>query len=193
MAGEFDFPLALRKEDFVNNEIKDPGKIRAAERDLLFGIVVLILSIALVIYAHLLNLSAIEIASARYFTAPGFLLLILGIGLIAMAIELIRVSRRKGATLHWLLPKNLSRRFREDRTSQTIIVFVYLFMYMIGLWENIPFTNIRIPFWLNTLIFMYAIMFTFKVSRPRTILIIGLVTSFAIDFAFRSLIGVPLP
>ena len=33
----------------MNNEIKDPGKIRAAERDFLFGIVVLILSIALVI------------------------------------------------------------------------------------------------------------------------------------------------
>jgi|GEM_PF-1493846 len=165
----------------------------ARERDLLFGILLLVGSIAVGIYGHIISMQAIAIMDARYFTAPGFSLLLIAIGLFAMAIYLINNAVKEGANLKWLLPKRLLARFKEGHAFQTFIVFFYLFLYMVVLWDTIPFTKIRIPFWLNTMIFMNLIMFTFKVTRPRNIIIISIVTSFSVHFVFNNLIGVQLP
>ena len=165
----------------------------ARERDLLFGILLVIGSIALGIYAHSISTQAMAIMDAEYFTAPGFTILIIAIGLFAMAIYLINNALHQGADLKWLHPKRFLQRLKEGRASQTFIVFFYLYLYMVVLWENIPFTRIRIPFWLNTMIFMNLIMFTFKVTKPRNILIISIITSFSVHFVFNNLIGVQLP
>jgi len=176
-----------RKEQMTKDEMK------ARERDLLFGIFLALGSVALCIYAHKISTDAIRIMDARYLTAPGFFLLVIGIGLILMSIYLITHAVKHGATLMWLLPKRLMARFREDKVHQTLLVFFYLYLYMVVLWDTIMFTRIRVPFWLNTMIFMNLVMFTFKVTKPRNILIISVVTSFSVFFVFKYLIGVPLP
>ena len=167
--------------------------MKARERDLLFGIVLGISSIALCIYAHKISTDAIRIMDAQYFTAPGFFLLAIGIGLILMSIYLVIHSIKHGATLGWLLPKRLIARFREDKASQTILVFFYLYLYMVVFWDTIMFTKIRIPFWLNTMVFMNLVMFTFRVTKPKNIILISIITSFSVFFVFKYLIGVPLP
>ena len=178
---------ASRKEHLTKDEMK------ARERDLLFGIVLAIGSVVLCLYAHKISTDAIRVMDASYLTAPGFFVLVIGIGLILMSIYLIVHAVKNGATLGWLLPKRLMARFREDKVLQTLLVFFYLYLYMVVFWDRIMFTRIRVPFGLNTMIFMNLVMFTFKVSRPRTILIISVVTSVSVFFVFKYLIGVPLP
>lgn len=180
------------KKDDKKNENK-PVDIKARERDLAFGILLVFICIALIVYSHRMNIQAMEIANAFYYTAPGFLILILAIGILLMAIYLIVNSIREGATLKWLLPRNLAKRFKEGKALQTFLVFLYLFIYMVFLWGNIPYTRIRVPFWLNTMIFMNLIMFTFKVTKPWKIVVISIITSFTVYFIFSSLIHVPLP
>ena len=129
----------------------------------------------------------------NYYTARGFFLGVLSIGLVAMAIYLIVHAYTHGGTLTWLLPKNLIPRLKIGGAGATILVFFYLYMYMVVLWGNIPYTQIRIPFWLNTMLFMLVLMFTFKVARPRNIILISVLTSVSVHFVFKQLIGVALP
>lgn len=179
--------------DTSMNDQKAKAELKARERDLLFGITLAVSSVALCIYAHHISTDAIRIMDARYFTAPGFFILVIGIGLILMSSYLITHAIKHGATLTWLLPRRLILRFKEDRVFQTLLVFFYLYLYMVVLWDRIMFTKIRVPFWLNTMIFMNLVMFTFKVTKPRNILIISVITSFSVFFIFKYLIGVPLP
>lgn len=167
--------------------------LEARERDFLFGVILIIGSIALGIYAHIISIKTMAMMDAKYYAAPGLSLLLIAIGLFAMAIYLIINSVKNGATLKWLLPKSLLKRLKEGRAYQTIIVFIYLYLYMVAFWDTVPFTKIRVPFWLNTMVFMNLLMFTFKVTRPRNIIIISLVTSFSVYFIFNNLIGVQLP
>jgi hypothetical protein len=166
---------------------------QARERDLVFGSLVIIGSIALGIYANHISQLAIELMDAKYYTAPGFTLLVIAIGLLAMAIYLVINAFKAGARFTFLLPIKLYKRFKDDEAMNTILVFLYLFLYMIVFWENLPFTKIRIPFILNTTAFLSAIMFTFKVTRPRNILLISIITSVVVFVIFDTLIGVPLP
>lgn len=182
--------MSEKEQVKVNSEDK---KIRAAERDLLFGSLLIIACIVLAIYAHKMNLEAIRIASARYFTAPGFFILIIAIGIFIMSVYLVMHALKNGGNFRWLIPAKLIARLKADRAIDTVLVFIYLFVYTILLWENIPFTRIKVPFWLNTMIFMNAIMFTFKVAKPVKIVIISAATAIAVHVIFRYLIGVPLP
>jgi len=128
-----------------------------------------------------------------YYTAPGFLLVVISVGLLVMAMYLMIHARTHGASFAWLLPKNLIPRLKDGRAGTTVLVFFYLFIYMVVLWGNIPFTKIRIPFWLNTMVFMMVLMFTFKATKPRNIILISILTSVSVHFVFKHLIGVALP
>jgi len=166
---------------------------KSLERDFVFGILLVLVGVALCIYGNNISLDAMKVMDAQYYTAPGFFIVILGLALFAMAIYMIVNAKKNGATLAWLKPKALLARFKEDRALQTVVVFFYLFLYMVVFWENVPFTRIRIPFWLNTLVFMNLLMFTFKAAKPLSIIIISVATSTSIHFIFENLIGVPLP
>lgn len=167
--------------------------LHARERDLLFGIILALSSIALGVYGNTISLKIIAIMDARYYTAAGFLIVIISVALFSMALYLIINARKCGATLAWMKPSLLRERFKNDHALQTFIVFFYLFLYMVVFWENIPFTRIRIPFWLNTMIFMDMLMITFKSAKIRTIIIISAITSCSIHYVFEYLIGIPLP
>ena len=173
---------------------RDPEFLRARDRDLLFGIILIAASIALCIYAMKISLDCIRVLDATFYTAPGFLILVIGIMLLACAIYLVVNALKNGGSLRWLNPKKLLKKLKEDKAWYAVLAFFYLFLYMVVLWDaKIPFTRITIPFWANTMIFMLLIMFTFKVARPRTIIIISVVTSLLVFFIFKYLIGVPLP
>ena len=173
---------------------RDLEFLRARNRDLLFGIILIVASIALCIYATKISLDCIRILDASFYTAPGFLILVIGIMLLACAVYLVVNALKNGGSLRWLNPKKLLKQLREDKAWYAVLAFFYLFLYMVVLWDaKIPFTRITIPFWANTMVFMMLIMFTFKVAKPRTIIIMSVVTSLLVFFIFKYLIGVPLP
>src|SRR5690554_1950592 len=118
----------------TNNEVLEKD-LKARERDLVFGVFLLLNSIALGFYAHNISIKIMRIMDAKYYTAPGFLILIISVGLLIMSVSLIVHSLKSGARFAWLMPRNLIKRFRNDKMWQTIIVFFYLFLYMVVFWD----------------------------------------------------------
>ncbi|MBR1919056.1 MAG: tripartite tricarboxylate transporter TctB family protein [Spirochaetales bacterium] len=173
---------------------RSPEFLRARDRDLLFGVILTAASIALCIYAIRISSACMRILDATFYTAPGFLILIIGIMLLACAVYLIVNALRKGGSFRWLIPSRLWKQLRDDKAHYAVLAFFYLYLYMVLLWDaKIPFTRITFPFWANTMLFMMLIMFTFKVARPRTIIIMSVVTSILVYVTFKFMIGVPLP
>ncbi|HBG16978.1 MAG TPA: hypothetical protein DDW93_09385, partial [Firmicutes bacterium] len=84
-------------------------------------------------------------------------------------------------------------KFKSKEFWNTVIVFGYLFLYMIVLWERTPLLGIHIPFWLATFIFLNLMMITFKATKFLNIIIISGITTFLVDFFFRTLARIPLP
>lgn len=166
---------------------------KGRERDYLFSWTLIFGSLALIVYANMISFKAIQLMGASYYTAPGFAVMFIGIGLLVMGIYLMLVSRKNGATLSWLLPGRLWKRLREDQFGKTLVIFTYLWLYMVVFFERIPFTRIRVPFWLSTFLFLYVTLRSFKAAGRKASLAISIVTAGLVYYIFRYLIGVPLP
>lgn len=176
------------KNEKVDHEIKTKR-----DKDLLFGIILIICNIFLIIYAVRISLDAMRIVDCKYYTAPGLPLLIIGVLLIILAVSLIITSLKQGADLKFILPDNLNKMLKEKQLWQTLSVFSYLFIYIFVLWDKIPYTNIHIPFWLSTFIFLNLMMITFKATSIINSIIISLAVANIIDYLFSVLAKVPLP
>ncbi|MFQ3620081.1 MAG: hypothetical protein SNJ78_03945 [Spirochaetales bacterium] len=163
------------------------------EWDFLFAILLFIASLSLIVYSILISLEAMRLTDAVFYTAPGFSTFVIGVILAFLAILLWMEAFRKGGNLYWLRWSNLKTIYLSRQFLDTFLVFLYLCLYMWVFWETVPFTRIRVPFWLSTFLFLFAMMKTFKATSTGKIVVISIVTSATAQFFFGYLAGIPLP
>ena len=178
----------MEKDETIANSEKS-----MRDKDVLFSIVLLTGSVALIFYALKMSINAMNKMDAPFYISPGFTILIIASSLLFMSISLFITARKKGGSLEWLFPKNLKSKVWNRSSRQTLIIFVYLYLYMVLCWEKVPVLNLYLPFWLTTFVFLCLMMLTFKATKPINIIVISAITSFLVDFAFTNLAQVPLP
>jgi hypothetical protein len=161
--------------------------------DILFSLIMILACVALIVYSLMISFDAMKATDAVFYTAPGFAPLLIGIIILCLAIILLVEGIKNGGSLGWLLPANLVKIYTSRSFRDTFLVFLYLFLYMWLFWERIPFTRIRVPFWLGTFLFLVGMMTTFKAAKLKTILVISAVASFIIQISFGYFAGIPLP
>ncbi len=161
--------------------------------DVLFSILLFLSSIALIVYSVGISLEAMQKTDAVFYTAPGFSTFIIGVVLSVLSVLQGTIAWKKGGTLRWLALSNLKSIFLSRTFLDTFLVFLYLCLYMWVFWETIPFTRIRVPFWLSTFLFLFGMMKTFRATTTKRILIISMVTTAVVQISFGYLMGIPLP
>lgn len=159
--------------------------------DFLFSLILIVSSAGLIAYSLKISFDAMGITDAVFYTAPGFAPFIIGIVILAAALLVSAI--RHGGTLAWLMPANLVKIYTSKSFRETFLVLLYLFLYMWAFWEYLPFTRIRVPFWLGTFLFLVGMMTTFKAAKFKAVLLISAVTTGVIQFSFGYLAGIPLP
>ena len=172
--------------------IIDQDKKNMRDTDVLFALILMVASIALIIYSLVISFEAMRVTDCAFYIAPGLPTLLIGFFLLVSAMILLVTARRQGGDLRWLSPKKFLVKFKSKEFWNTVIVFGYLFLYMIVLWERTPLLGIHIPFWLATFIFLNLMMITFKATKFLNIIIISGITTFLVDFFFRTLARIPL-
>jgi Tripartite tricarboxylate transporter TctB family len=163
------------------------------DKDVLFSIILMLGSCSLILYSLFISFEAMKAVGAKFYTAPGFPVMIAGGFLFILSISLLVTALKQGGNLLWLAPKKLARNFKSKSFRQTIAVFFYLYLYMCLFWEKIPWLNVRVPFWLTTFVFLNLMMITFRAAKIHNILIISAITSFLVVFFFSFLGRIPLP
>jgi len=161
--------------------------------DVLFSLILFISSLALIVYSIKISLEAMQKTDAVFYTAPGFSTFVIGIVLSVLSISQGIIAWKKGGNLRWLALSNLKKIYLSRQFLDTFLVFLYLCLYMWVFWETIPFTHIRVPFWLSTFLFLFGMMKTFRATTTKRILSISIVTTAVVQVAFGYLMGIPLP
>lgn len=163
------------------------------DRDVLFAIILMIASAAVTVYSISISLEAVKELQIKFYTAPGFFVMIVGGGLFVLGAVLLVMALRQGGDLRWMAPAGLLAIVRSRASRQTATVFLYLFLYMWLFWEKVPGLGLHVPFWLGTFLFLCAMMITFSKQKLLSIILISAVAAPLIDAAFRYLAKVPLP
>lgn len=163
------------------------------DKDVLFGIILILSSCSLIVYSLMISLEAMETMDVEFYIAPGFSVMVIGIALLVLSISLVITALRQGGGLSWLTPAKLIRIFKSKPFWQTLAVFFYLFLYMWAFWGKVPWLNVRVPFWFTTFIFLNLMMITFRATKIVYVLLISGLTSFLVYFAFGFLAHIPLP
>jgi len=163
------------------------------DKDVLFGIILILGSCSLIVYSLMISFEAMETIDVEFYIAPGFSVMVIGIGLLILSISLVIAALRQGGDLLWLAPAKLIKIFKSKPFWQTLSVFFYLFLYMWAFWEKVPWLNVHVPFWLTTFIFLNLMMITFRATKIVYVLLISGLTSFLVDFVFGFLARIPLP
>ena len=166
---------------------------RMRDKDVLFSILLILGSCALIIYSVIISLRAMRTMHARFYTAPGFSTLAVSGGLLLLSIRLLITALRQHGDLRWLAPGRVIEYFRLKSFWQTAAVLFFLYLYMCLFWGKIPWFSIRVPFWLTTFVFLCLMMLTFKATKVYRILIISGLISVLTTLIFKFLVGVPLP
>lgn len=175
----------------MNGEKKIPDKMK--DWDVLFSILLFLASLALILYSVQISLAAMRITDAVFYTAPGFSTFVIGLVLLILSIVLGMNAVRQGGSLRWLSWMNLKKIYLSHEFGQTFLVFLYLCLYMWVFWETIPFTRIKVPFWLSTFLFLFGMMKTFRATTTKKAIAISVVTTGVVQFFFGYLAGIPLP
>lgn len=173
----------------ISTESGQPS--RAA--DLGFSLLLIPVSLFLAWYALRISSPAIERGDATFYTAPGFLILVVSLLILVLTVFQTRRLVRGKPPIHPVNLKEIWAILTSRRSLKPCLVFTYLGIYMWVCWGNIPGTTIRIPFWLGSFLFMSAMMLSFRASGWIRILIISLLFSILIDTVFRHVVEVPLP
>jgi hypothetical protein len=157
--------------------------------DLLAGVALLVLSIAIVVGA--LRMDRLERLQASIYTAPGFVPGILGAALALMAVILIVRSLRAGASAGALPP------FRIGQHWRLVVALVLCLGFALGLVGH------GLPFWLAAAIFVAAFAFLFQLDERRRAgtvvrgalfaVVFGLIAGLAIHHLFQDVFLVRLP
>jgi hypothetical protein len=166
---------------------------RMRDKDVLFSLVLIAGSVAVISYALSISFEAMRVMQAEFYTAPGFFVLVVGAGLLLLSVSLLVTALRQGGSLRWVNPANLLAMAKRKSSRQTAAVFAYLFLYMCLFWERTPVLGLRVPFWLGTFVFLALLTLTFNRKHWPAILLGCAAATAIIDLSFRLLVRVPLP
>jgi hypothetical protein len=161
--------------------------------DVLFSLVLMASCVALIAYSFKISFDAMGITDAVFYTAPGFAPLLVGSIIFILSAALLAGGIKNGGSLSWIAPAKLVKIYTSKSFRETFLVFFYLCIYMWTFWETIPFTRIRVPFWLGTYIFLFLMLWTFKAAKLNTALLISLIATALIQISFGHFAGIPLP
>ncbi|MFC1715285.1 tripartite tricarboxylate transporter TctB family protein [Candidatus Poribacteria bacterium] len=171
----------------------DEDTRRMRDKDVLFSILLMLGSCALIIYSLVISLEAMKTVHAEFYTAPGFSTLAVSAGLLLLGIRLLVIALRQHGDLRWLAPGRVIEYFRLKSFRQTAAVLFCLYLYMCLFWGKISWFDIHVPFWLTTFVFLSSMMLIFRATKIYRILIISGLISVLTVLVFKSLVGVPLP
>jgi hypothetical protein len=184
----------VKKMENSPTDITVEEKIKSMrDKDVLFSIILMLGSCSLIVYSLIISFEAIKTVGAKFYTAPGFPVLVIGGCLFILSISLLVTALKQGGNLLWLAPKKLIVNVKSKSFWQTVAVFFYLYLYMCLFWEKIPFLDIHVPFWLTTFVFLNLMMITFRAAKIHNILIISAIVTFLTVFCFSYLARIPLP
>jgi hypothetical protein len=93
------------------------------DKDVLLGVILILGSCSLIVYSLLISLEAMETMDAEFYVAPGFSVMVIGIGLLILSISLVITALRQGGGLLWLAPAKLIKIFKSKPFWQTLAVF----------------------------------------------------------------------
>ncbi|MHC4682278.1 MAG: tripartite tricarboxylate transporter TctB family protein [Planctomycetota bacterium] len=162
-------------------------------KDVLFALILVSGSVSLIVYALSLSVRAIKTVNATFYDAPGFSMLVISGGLLILSLALLVTAVKQGGTLRWLAPRKIRVALWNRSSLKTLAVFVYLFLYMIGFGQRIPGSNVVIPFWLATFVFLVLMMTTFKAASISRVLIISGLCTLMTYLVFGYFAKIPLP
>lgn len=171
----------------------DSTQVQKRNQDVLFALILLVGSGALIVYALRMSLQAMSTMNATFYDAPGFSIMVISGALLVLSVALLVIARKQGGGLAWLAPKKIKQACWNRSSLQTWIVFFYLFCYMMGFGQTIPGTGIVIPFWLSTSLFLIVMMVTFRAARLPVILITSGLCTVLVYLIFGVLAKIPLP
>jgi hypothetical protein len=177
----------------TNPPPREDARKPVRDRDLLFGILLVLGSAALVVYAVNLSQAAMRAREIGFYLTPGFSILLVAVALLVLGGALALTARRQGGDFRWLAPRAFFERWRAASSLRTAVLFGLLFLYMCVFWERVPGTRVPAPFTVTTFLFLAAALGLFRAARPRTIFVISAATALLIDFVFRRLAQLPLP
>lgn len=171
----------------------DQQHVDKRNRDVLFALLLIAGSVALILYALRLSFQAMKAVGATFYGAPGFSILVIAGGLLILSVVLLVTAIRQGGGLGWLTPRNLKRRCGNRASLKTTVVFVYLFLYIASFDRSIPGTAVTIPFWASTFLFLTLMMATFRAASLRSIVMIGGLCTLCVYLFFGVFAKIPLP
>jgi len=162
-------------------------------RDVLFALLLIAGSVGLILYSLGLSLQAMKTVNATFYDAPGFSILVIASGLLVLSVVLLVTALRQGGGLRWLAPRHLKGLYINGSSLKTAVVFVYLFLYMFSFGRPLPFTQVTIPFWASTSLFLAGMMVTFRAASLRAIVVISGLCTLSVYLIFGVLARIPLP
>ena len=175
------------------NTSNEQSTLNMRNKDVLFALILILGSVSLVVYALSLSVRAMKTVNATFYDAPGFSMLVISGGLLALSLTLLVIAVKQGGTLRWLAPRKVRIALWTRSSLKSLAVFVYLFLYMIGFGQSIPGTQIVMPFWLATFVFLVLMMTTFKATSVGRILIISGLCTLMTCIIFGYFAKIPLP
>jgi hypothetical protein len=182
-----------QNSDISEDTSVDEDTRRMRDKDVLFSILLMLGSCALMVYSLVISFEAMKTMHAEFYTAPGFSTLAVDAGLLLLSTRLLVIALRQHGDLRWLAPKRVMEYFRLKSFWQTAAVLFCFYLYMCLFWGKTPWFDIRVPFWLTTFLFLSSMMLIFRATSIYKILIISGLMSVLTALVFKSLIGVPLP
>jgi hypothetical protein len=161
--------------------------------DLAFSACLVLASVFLAAYSVRLSAPYVQREVATFYTAPGFMLLVVSLLLFALsASQTLALFRARTSACSSHL-EDMAPHHRSRRLLSTVLTLLYLWLYMCAFWGTVPGTELRVPFWLSTFCFLVAMMTTFRATSLKRVLLISVLFAGLVDACFRYLVKVPLP
>jgi hypothetical protein len=162
-------------------------------KDVLFALILIVSSLSLIVYALNLSIRAMKAVDATFYDAPGFSMLVISGGLLVLSLSLLVIALKQGGTLGWLAPRQIRAALWNRSALRALVVFLYLCVYMISFGQPIPGTNVVIPFWLSTFVFLVLMMATFKATTIGYVVVISGLCTLITYLVFGYFVKIPLP
>ncbi len=162
--------------------VKDKKVLR--KLDSLFGIVITLVSAFFVYQCYLMPWSGIS--GGGILAAPGLLPIIISSVLVVLGICMTITGVKEGGKITREDIKSAINILKGESAKRIFVMAVIIGTYALILIG-------RMPFAIATFIYMYVFLFLFKAGNWWQCLLLSIITSGIITYAFGSIVNIPLP
>lgn len=152
---------------------------------ILFSFFLILVGVFVIVNAVQFSMPLIESGRATYLDAPGFGPIVCGGLLIILSSYVAYGSWKRGGTLRYFFSAEMISALKSEEALTLYKVFALMFVYGFILLPNLP-------YWLSTILFMLAFMFTFKYFTWKAV-VVAVATSLTLYYIFGTLFSVALP